>query len=105
MRLLCRFIHESYHCDKQGNPQFLAPALYGSGGIYSSEGCYYIPKTCNIWTAKALAAAECPIVVPVCTIAGPLVLQARSFGDEIQKGANFLPVIYPFVNFDRPKRY
>ena len=102
MRKLCRFIHDSYACDESGSPRYLAPALYGSGGIYRANGCYYIPKTCNVWTATALAAAECPVAVPLCTIAPPLMLQSKMFGVEIQKKSTILPVIYPFVNFESP---
>lgn len=105
MRQLCRFIHESYRCDANGNPRLRSAALYGSGGIYSASGYYYVPNTCNVWTAKALSAADCPVVVPLCTFASPLVFQTKSFGDEVQPGSNLLPVIYPFVNFDRPDRY
>ncbi len=102
MRKLCRFIHDSYKCDANDSPRLLGSALYGSGGVYLSNGYYYIPNTCNIWTAKALKAADCPVAVPLCTIAHPLVLQSKRFGHEIKKSSTVLPVIYPFCNFRRP---
>ena len=55
-----------------------------------------------VYSAKALAAAEIPIAVPLCTFAQPLVCQSKSIGQEVQKGSTVLPVIYPFYNFDRP---
>ena len=103
MRKLCRFIHESYGCDKNNCPIYLGQSLYGDGGIYRANGCYYVPKTCNVWTAKALAAADLPVAVPLCTFAQPLVWQSKSFGREVQKRSTLLPVIYPFCNFDRPQ--
>ncbi len=103
MRKLCRFIHQSYARDDNNCPIYLEPSLYGAGGIYRSKGHYYLPNTCNIWTAKALAAAEIPVAVPLCTFAQPLVCQSKSFGREIQKGSTVLPVMYPFYNFNRPR--
>lgn len=103
MRALCRYIHESYECDEQGHPIRLGDPRYGEGGIYQSDGFYYVPKTCNVWTARGLAAAELPVLTPLCTFADPLVWQTKSFGNETQKGGTFLPVIYPFFNFDCPQ--
>jgi hypothetical protein len=102
MRELCRFIHESYARDEDKCPIYLGTPFYGVGGIYRANGRYYLPNTCNVWTAKALAAAEIPVTVPLCTFAQPLVCQSKSFGHEVQKGSTVLPVIYPFCNFDRP---
>jgi uncharacterized protein (TIGR02117 family) len=105
MRKLCRFIHDSYACDENAAPRQLCAAHYGSGGIYRANGRYYIPNTCNIWTARALAAAECPVAVPLCTTAEPLVVQSKRFGTEVQKRSTMLPVIYPFFNFEPPPIY
>ena len=105
MRKLCRFMHESYARDEKGCPIYLGESLYGVGGIYRSNGCYYVPKTCNVWTAKALAVADLPVAVPLCTFAQPLVWQSKAFGREVHKGSTVLPVIYPFFNFDRPQRH
>jgi hypothetical protein len=99
MRQICRFIHDSYACQGMEAAAPLRPAFYGSGGVYPSRGSYYLPKTCNVWTAKALAAGGCPVVVPLCTLSLPLTQQAKSFGREIQRGSNLLPVVYPFCNF------
>lgn len=104
LRSLCRFMHRSYAHDDRGVPHYLGPALYGRGGFYRSTGYYFLPNTCNVWTARALAAAKCPIAVPLCTTAQAVVWQTRGFGREIQKRSHVLPVIYPFVNFDRPTR-
>jgi hypothetical protein len=101
----CQFIRDDYQRDANGAPQYLGPALYGTGGIYESRGYYFLPNTCYVWTAKALAAADCPVAVPLCTVAQPLVLQSRMFRQEVQKGSTLLPVIYPFVNFDRPPNH
>ncbi len=102
MRKLCRFIRESYARDRKNCPIYLGSALYGCGGIYRASGHYYVPKTCNIWTAKALEAAGIPVVVPLCTFAQPLVCQSKKYGREVKKGTAVLPVMYPFVNFNRP---
>ena len=104
MRKLCRFIHDSYAHNDCGCPIRVAPAIYGAGSIYRADGCYYLPKSCNVWTAKALEAAGCPVAVPLCTLATPLMLQAKAFGCEIKKGSK-VPAIYPFLNFHRPPKY
>ena len=105
MRKLCCFIHESYARADNKCPIYLGPSLYGTGGIYRANGHYYLPNTCNIWTAKALAAADIPVAVPLCTFAQPLVCQAKAQGREVQNGSTVLPVIYPFFNFNRPHRH
>ena len=99
---LCRFVHHDLARDDAGGLRRLGPPIYGRGGIYQSKGYYFLPNTCNVWTARGLAAADCPVAVPLCTIAPPLVLQSKRFGREIHDGLGKLPVIYPFVNFDRP---
>lgn len=103
MRKLCRYIQQCYARDRHGCPIKLGPSIYGVGGIYRANGHYYLPKTCNIWTANALAAADIPLVVPLCTFAQPLVCQSKSFGREVNKRSTVLPVMYPFFNFDRPR--
>jgi uncharacterized protein (TIGR02117 family) len=102
MRKLCRFIHHSYARDQNGCPIHLRASLYGCGGIYRANGYYFVPNTCNIWTAKALVAAERPVAVALCTFAQPLVCQSKSFGREVQQRSTVLPVLYPFLNFHSP---
>ena len=99
---LCRFISNDYARDENGGPQYLGPALYGTGGIYQSKSYYFLPNTCNVWAARGLAAADYPVVVPICAVAQPLVMQSKTFGQEIHNGSSIVPVMYPFVNFNRP---
>lgn len=42
-----------------GEPERLAPALYGRGGFYPAAGGYHLFNTCNSWAARVLAAAGC----------------------------------------------
>ncbi|NND96153.1 MAG: DUF2459 domain-containing protein [Pirellulaceae bacterium] len=104
MRKLHRFIHASYARDQNDCPIRLAPSKYGVGAIYRSTGYYYLPNTCNVWTARALAKAEVPVAAPLSTFAQSLVLQSKCVGRETQKRSTVLPVIYPFCNFDSPGR-
>jgi uncharacterized protein (TIGR02117 family) len=64
---LCRYIATSYAKDTAGNSIPLGSGLYNTGQFYLSSETYHIFKTCNVWTAKALRTAGCP-VTPAFTI-------------------------------------
>ena len=58
---LCTFIGKSFYYDELNNVQPLGPGLYGASHFYKGHEKYYLPKTCNVWTAKALQQAGYPI--------------------------------------------
>lgn len=77
---LCQFIHETYEWNEDGQPIALGPGLYGDSYFYRAHESYYFPKTCNVWTAKALRVAGLPTNPLLSTTAGGVVKQARKFG-------------------------
>ncbi len=51
------FIAESFLYSNKGELQKLGPGLYGDSSFYRGHEKYFLPKTCNVWTAKALKKA------------------------------------------------
>lgn len=81
---LCRFLHASYEPDASGRPQCLGPGLYGVSAFYRARGRYYFPNTCNVWTARALRAAGCPVTPAYAAAAPNVVFQAGLCGERIK---------------------
>ena len=73
---LTRFIHAAYARDSSGQPIAIGPGIYGTSRFYRAEGRYRLLDNSNTWTAKALAAAGCPIDADTIT-AGSLLGWAR----------------------------
>ena len=86
-RRLCRFIHNTYELDADGEPDWLGPGLYGTSFFYRAVGSYYYPKTCNTWTARALRSAGVPVVPQLAATAGALLIQARPHGIRLSKSS------------------
>jgi uncharacterized protein (TIGR02117 family) len=84
---LCRFIHEGYQLDANGEPEALGPGLYGDSFFYRSGERYYFPKTCNSWTARALASAGVRIVPQLSMTTGAVLRQVRPQGRTINKSS------------------
>jgi uncharacterized protein (TIGR02117 family) len=74
---LCRFIDETYQRDEDGAAVRLGPGIYGDSAFYRSNGKYYFPKTCNVWTARAVRRAGVPIRPAGSITAGGVIRQAR----------------------------
>jgi len=80
---LCAFVQESFAHDAAGKTLLLGPGLYGESKFYRATGSYYFPEICNVWTARALRQAGCPIT-PACAIsAGNVMFQTRRFGTVV----------------------
>jgi uncharacterized protein (TIGR02117 family) len=76
-RELCRFIDGTYERDDAGEAIRLGPGIYGKSAFYRSKGKYYFPKTCNVWTARAIRKAGVPIRPAGSITAGGVIRQAR----------------------------
>lgn len=76
---LCKFIGDTHVLDKQGRPIALGDDWYRARGKY----CVF--NTCNNWVAKGLRAAGCPITPAYCITRGPLLRQARKFGQVLRE--------------------
>ncbi len=81
---LCRYIDGSFALDEQGDPLALGAGLYGNSQFYQSKESYHAFKTCNVWTARALRAAGCPIKPFSSVGVESLMSRARTFGKMIQ---------------------
>jgi len=84
---LARFIHATYARDASGRPVVVSPGLYGHGAFYRATGQYRLRDNSNNWTARALAAAGCPIDAAEAITAGSVMHGARRFGRVIRGGA------------------
>ena len=83
---LCTYLENSYARDEAGLSQSLGPALYGDGRFYLSRETYHAFNTCNVWTARALRGAGCPITPAATLTVDSLMAHAARFGNVIQAG-------------------
>ena len=83
---LCGFIGDAYARDERGNAQGLGPGLYGTSRFYASSLKYSLFATCNVWTARALQAAGCPIDPDSAVTVTGLLQQVRKVGEVVQTG-------------------
>lgn len=81
---LCRYIAASYFKDPAGDSVSLGPGLYGNSQLYLSTETYHIFKTCNVWSARALHNAGCPITPASAITVDNLMSQVYRFGKVIQ---------------------
>jgi uncharacterized protein (TIGR02117 family) len=81
---LIRYIADSYAKDETGHAILLGPGLYGNSHFYLSREIYHGFKTCNVWTARALRAAGCPITPAFAIRVEGLMSRARTFGVVVQ---------------------
>lgn len=81
---LCRYIADSYAKDEAGHALRLGPGLYGKSAFYLSRETYHGFKTCNVWAARALRAAGCPITPAFAIRVDGLMSRARTFGAVVQ---------------------
>lgn len=87
---LCRFAAETLKRDTDKWATSLGPGIYGDSRFYRANGSYYMPKTCNIWTAKALCAARIPVTAQTAIRAEGVIRQVRRSGQVVQKSARGL---------------
>lgn len=87
---MCQFINETFAHDEQGDALHLGPGIYGKSSFYRANGKYYAPKTCNVWTAKALKKGGFPIIPAFAATAGNVLSQTSKFGKVIQKSPSGL---------------
>ena len=80
---LVTFIQEAHARDEAGRAIPLGPGQYGNSRFYLAREKYFLLKTCNTWTARALRAAGAPITPLYALTAGNVMSQARAFGTPI----------------------
>jgi uncharacterized protein (TIGR02117 family) len=77
---LIRYIAASYDRDSFGNTVPLGVGLYGASQFYRSQETYHLFRTCNVWIARALYTAGCPVSPFLAITADNLMLQVQSCG-------------------------
>ena len=82
--MLCEFISNSFDYDQQGEMVNLGPGLYGDSHFYQAHEKYYLPKTCNVWTAKALQRAGYPISPYMAQRAKSLLKRMEKYGQRLR---------------------
>jgi uncharacterized protein (TIGR02117 family) len=85
LRRLLEFIGAEFQRDARGAPIAVAPGLYGASRFYRANGQFYFPRTCNWWTAEALAAAGVPVDSARAVTARGLMAQAARHGEVLQR--------------------
>jgi uncharacterized protein (TIGR02117 family) len=80
---LIHYIATSYKRDPSGSPVPLGKGLYGVSQFYRSQETYHLFRTCNVWIARALFTAGCPIRPFLAITADNLMLQAQSCGSVL----------------------
>ncbi|MEX0929066.1 MAG: DUF2459 domain-containing protein [Balneolales bacterium] len=86
MRELSAFIAGYFQTDDQGQAKPSGCGLYGTySSFYEAETWYYLPKTSNTWTARALRATGAPVTPLYALTSGNVMYQARRIGEVISE--------------------
>ena len=80
----CSYLENSYALDEAGRSQPLGPSLYGAGQFYLSRESYHAFNTCNVWTARGLREAGCPVTPAENLSIDTLMTNVAKFGVVIQ---------------------
>ena len=82
--MLCEFISNSFDYSQQGKIEKLGPGLYGDSHFFRAHEKYYLPKTCNVWTGKALQRSGYPISPYMAKRAKSLFRRMEKFGKRLR---------------------
>lgn len=77
------FVEERFR-RTDGEVQAAAPGLYTNSMFFEAHGFYYLPKTSNVWTARALRQTGYPITPIYSLTSGNVMQQARRDGEVIR---------------------
>lgn len=69
--------------NKSGKADPVGPGLFRESKFYPARTKYHLFKTCNVWTAKMLREAGCPIVPVSAVTAANVMTQCRRFGEAV----------------------
>lgn len=87
---LCEFIGDTFERDETGKSTDLGQGIYGDSLFYRAKGKYYVPKTCNIWTARALKAGGLAMTPAMAIRSENVIAQSRRFGRVIQESPSWI---------------
>ncbi|MEX0684848.1 MAG: DUF2459 domain-containing protein [Balneolales bacterium] len=87
MKELVNFITSYFQTDKNGFAIADGGGLYGTySSFYKAKTYYYLPKTSNTWTARALRSTGAPITPIYGLTSGNVMYQARRAGTIVNEG-------------------
>jgi uncharacterized protein (TIGR02117 family) len=84
---LTEFISQTF--DREAASESLGPGLYADSRFYRAKGKYFVPKTCNVWTAQALKVAGLRMRTWTSMTAESVLKQARNSGTDRQRSAKW----------------
>lgn len=79
-----RFIQDYIKTDSHGEPVYYASGLYSNSLFLESNRLYFLPRTSNKWTARALRATGYPISPFYAFTSGNVMKQSKKDGEVIQ---------------------
>ncbi|MEX2574090.1 MAG: DUF2459 domain-containing protein [Balneolaceae bacterium] len=85
MDRLAEFIARHFRRDGNGELLYRTDGLYSNSAFFEATGLYFVPKTSNTWTARALRQTGAPITPAYAVTSGNVVQQTRQFGDVLNR--------------------
>ncbi|MEQ1889172.1 MAG: DUF2459 domain-containing protein [Alphaproteobacteria bacterium] len=61
MARLANYIADAYERDAAGHIKRMGHGLYGDSRFFAGQENFHVFRTCNVWTARALRLAGCPV--------------------------------------------
>lgn len=61
MGRLAQYISSAYERDQAGGVKRMGHGLYGDSRFFAGHENFHLFRTCNVWTARALRLAGCPV--------------------------------------------
>lgn len=74
---MLRYLNDAFARNASGKLIPLEQGFYPASQFYEARGKYYLLKTCNVWTARALREAGVPVSPPFALTSGNLMWQLR----------------------------
>lgn len=78
------FVADRFRLNEDGEVVYASDGLYTNSAFFNATGFYYLPKTSNTWTARALRQTGYPITPAYGITSGNVIHQARQHGEVIQ---------------------
>ena len=58
---VAQYVSDAYERDAAGNIKRMGQGLYGDSRFFAGRENFHLFRTCNVWTARALRLAGCPV--------------------------------------------
>jgi len=80
---MCRALDHEF-VTKEGKLVRLGSGFVGDSQFYLARSSYYVPNTCNVWTARILREGGLPLTPPLALVSDDLMWQTRKHTRFIQ---------------------